>query len=246
MKKVDFRAALPNFITITGLCLGLNSIKLAFEGEFEKSIIFITIAAILDALDGRIARLIKGTSQFGAELDSLTDFVNFGVCPSLIVYFWILNQLSFYGWIVCLIFIVACCLRLARFNLDSEKKEKVNGWTVNFFSGVPSPAAAGLILMPMIITFSDFSIKYSKDIYFVLFLMLFVSFLMVSKIPTYAVKKIKISKNLFILTSLGLVLLFSMLFYKTFETLVVVGLIYFISIPISFLHYVNLKKRNIN
>jgi len=109
MKKVDFRTALPNFITITGLCLGLNSIKLAFEGEFEKSIIFITIAAILDALDGRIARLIKGTSQFGAELDSLTDFVNFGVCPSLIVYVWLLNELSFYGWIACLIFIVACC-----------------------------------------------------------------------------------------------------------------------------------------
>lgn len=246
MKKVDFRTALPNFITIAGLCLGLNSIKLAFEGEFEKSIIFITIAAILDALDGRIARLIKGTSQFGAELDSLTDFVNFGVCPSLIVYFWLLNQLSFYGWIACLIFIVACCLRLARFNLDVEKKEKANSWTINFFSGVPSPAAAGLILMPMIITFSNFNINHSNDIYFVLFLMLFVSFLMVSKIPTYAVKKIKISKNLFILTALALVLLFSMLFYKTFETLAVVGLIYFISIPISFLHYVNLKKRNIN
>jgi len=100
--------------------------------------------------------------------------------------------------------------------------------------------------MPMIITFSDFSIIHSKDIYFVLFLMLFVSFLMVSKIPTYAVKKIKISKNLFILTSLGLVFLFSMLFYKTFETLAVVGLIYFVSVPISFFHYLNLKKKNLN
>ena len=105
MNRIDFRVALPNLITILGLCLGLNSLKLAFEGNFEKSITFIVLAAILDALDGRIARLIKGTSKFGAELDSLTDFVNFGVCPSLIIYFWSLNNLGFYGWIIsCLLY----------------------------------------------------------------------------------------------------------------------------------------------
>ena len=100
MNKIDFRVALPNLITIIGLCLGLNSLKLAFEGNFEKALIFIVLASIVDALDGRIARLIKGTSKFGAELDSLTDFVNFGVCPAIILYFWTLNSFGFYGCVV--------------------------------------------------------------------------------------------------------------------------------------------------
>ena len=194
MNKIDFRVALPNLITILGLCLGLNSLKLAFEGNFEKSITFIVLAAILDALDGRIARLIKGTSKFGAELDSLTDFVNFGVCPSLIIYFWSLNNLGFYGWIISLLFVVACCLRLARFNLDTTKQDDQNNWKLNFFSGIPAPAGAGLALMPMIISFSDFNYLFKGYIneIVVLIIMLVTSFLMISKIPTYAFKKIKI------------------------------------------------------
>ena len=241
MKKIDYRVALPNFITIISLCLGLNSIKLAFENNFEKAIIFIVLAAILDALDGRIARMIKGTSKFGAELDSLTDFVNFGVCPSLIIYFWSLSSIKFYGWIVCLIYVVACCLRLARFNLDHESKSK-NDWKVNFFSGVPSPAAAGLILMPMIISFSEFNLNFINN-HIALAIVVIVAFLMISKIPTYALKKIEISKKFFILIMLFVVLYFSLLFNKTFETLVVTGIMYSLSIPISFFHYVN-KKRN--
>lgn len=241
MKKIDYRVALPNFITIISLCLGLNSIKLAFENNFEKAIIFIVLAAILDALDGRIARMIKGTSKFGAELDSLTDFVNFGVCPSLIIYFWSLSSIKFYGWIACLIYVVACCLRLARFNLDHESKSK-NDWKVNFFSGVPSPAAAGLILMPMIISFSGFNLNFINS-HIVLAIVVIVAFLMISKIPTYALKKIEISKKFFILIMLFVVLYFSLLFNKTFETLVVTGIMYSLSIPISFFHYVN-RKRN--
>ncbi len=241
MKKIDFKIALPNFITLISLCLGLNSIKLAFEGNFEKSIIFIVLAAILDALDGRIARMINGTSKFGAELDSLTDFVNFGVCPGLIIYFWSLSNIKFYGWIVALMFVVSCCLRLARFNLSHEKNFK-NDWKINFFSGVPSPAAAGLILMPMIISFSEFKhmIKF-QDIH-VLFLVLLVSFLMISKIPTYALKKIEISKNLFVIISLVFVLYFSLLFNKTFETLTITGIVYFLLLPISFFHFIKLKS----
>ena len=241
MKKIDFKIALPNLITILGLCLGLNSIKLAFEGNFEKAIIFIVVAAILDSIDGRIARLINGTSKFGAELDSLTDFVNFGVCPSLIVYFWSLNNIKFYGWIVSLIFIVACCLRLARFNLSTDTNIR-NDWRVNFFSGVPAPAGAGLILLPMIFSFSEFSYLYEKNDLHILVIIIFVSFLMVSKIPTYAFKKIKISKNIFILLALFFVLYFGLLFNKTFETLVITGIIYVLLIPISFLNFLKLKK----
>jgi len=241
MKKIDFRIALPNFITILGLCIGLNSIKLAFEGNFEKSIIFIVIAAILDSIDGRIARLINGTSKFGAELDSLTDFVNFGVCPGLIIYFWSLSNIKFYGWIVSLIFVVACCLRLARFNLSNENYPK-NDWRVNFFSGVPAPAAAGLILLPMIFSFSEFNYMYLKNDFHNLIMVIIVSFLMVSKIPTYAFKKIKITKNIFIILAFIFVLYFGLLFNKTYETLVITGTIYLLLMPISFFNFINLKK----
>ena len=241
MKKIDFRIALPNFITILGLCIGLNSIKLAYEGNFEKSIIFIVIAAILDSIDGRIARLINGTSKFGAELDSLTDFVNFGVCPSLLIYFWSLSNIKFYGWIVSIIFIVACCLRLARFNLSNENYSKED-WKVNFFSGVPAPAAAGLVLLPMIFSFSEFNYIYSKNDFNNLVIVIIVSFLMVSKIPTYAFKKIQITKNIFIILVFIFVLYFGLLFNKTFETLVITGIFYVALIPISFYNFINLKK----
>lgn len=241
MKKIDFKVAFPNFITILGLCLGLNSIKLAFEGDFEKSIIFIVIAAILDSIDGRIARLINGTSKFGAELDSLTDFVNFGVCPGLIIYFWSLFNIKFYGWIVSLIYIVACCLRLARFNLSNENYSK-NDWKINFFSGVPAHAAAGLILLPIILAFSEFNYLYLKNDFHNLFIVVIVSFLMVSKIPTYAFKKVKITKNIFIILTFVFVLYFGLLFNKTFETLVITGVIYILSVPISFFNFIKLKK----
>ncbi|MAK12242.1 MAG: CDP-diacylglycerol--serine O-phosphatidyltransferase [Candidatus Pelagibacter sp.] len=240
MKKIDFRVALPNLITIIGLCLGLNSLKLAYESNFEKALIFIVLASILDALDGRIARLIKGTSKFGAELDSLTDFVNFGVCPSIILYLWILNNFGFYGWIVSLIFIVSSCLRLARFNIDTENKKN---WEINFFTGVPVPAGAGLVLLPMIISFSNFNDIINLNQFAILLLVIFVSYLMISRIPTYAFKQIKISKTIFIFLALGFVLFFSFLFQNTFETLTIFGFIYIFSIPISFIHFLRLRKR---
>ncbi len=243
MKKIDFRYATPNIITLIGLCLGINSLKLAFEGNFQGSINFILLAAILDALDGRIARLIKGTSKFGAELDSLTDFVNFGICPSIIIYFWSLNFYDFYGWIVTLIYIVACCLRLARFNINQDNNK--NNWQINFFTGVPAPAAAGIILLPMILSFSKFHESLNLDYNVIcIFTVIFVSFLMVSKIPTYAVKKIQFTKNTFILFYFLIVSLFSFLFFQTFETLVIIGFVYIFSIPISFFHYLKYSNPN--
>ena len=135
------RYLLPNILTLAGVCLGISSIKFSIDGNYNLAVTLILLAAILDALDGRIARLIKGTSEFGKELDSLTDFVNFGVCPVIILYFWILNDFGFYGWIISLIFIVSGCLRLARFNIDSETK---GSWEINFFTGIPVPAGADL------------------------------------------------------------------------------------------------------
>jgi CDP-diacylglycerol--serine O-phosphatidyltransferase len=240
MKKIDFRFALPNLITLLGLCLGLNALKLAIQGNFEKSLIFLVLASIIDALDGRIARMLKSTSKFGAELDSLTDFVNFGVCPGVILYFWSLQSQPVIGWTASLFFIVSCCLRLARFNISSELPSK-ESWRSNFFTGVPSPAGAGIALMPMILSFSEFQFVFDKFI-FSCFFLITSSFLMISKIPTYAFKNIKLSKSTFVILALLFVIIFTTLFYKTFEALASIILVYFLTIPISFFHFLKLKK----
>ena len=147
------RYLLPNLLTIVGVCLGISSIKFSIDQNFNLAVIFILLAAILDALDGRIARLIKGTSDFGKELDSLTDFVSFGIAPALIIYFWELNTFGKLGWTITLLYSVCCVLRLARFNLTNINKNEV--WKMNYFEGIPSPIGAILILLPLIYEISD-------------------------------------------------------------------------------------------
>jgi CDP-diacylglycerol---serine O-phosphatidyltransferase len=239
--KISFRAVIPNIITIFALILGLTSIKFTMTSDFNLAIVSIVLAAILDAADGRIARLIKGTSKFGAELDSLVDFVNFGVAPALIIYFWELRYLGNIGWILTLIFIICSCLRLARFNVAISNGGK-ESWKDNFFTGVPTPAGAGILLIPLIYSLSDFFVYYQKNdlsLYFIII----ASFLMISKVPTYAFKKIKVNKPFVILILLSFVLLFSFLITYTFNTLFVLGLIYICSIPISFFNFKILKKK---
>ena len=143
------RYILPSVLTLIGVCLGISSIKFSLDLNFKMAVIFITLAAILDALDGRIARLIKGTSDFGKELDSLTDFVSFGIAPAFIIYFWELNKYGKLGWAITLIYSVCCVLRLARFNLTKLKPEE--NWKQNYFEGVPSPIGALLILSPLVL-----------------------------------------------------------------------------------------------
>ena len=177
------RIILPNMFTLVGVCIGLSSIKFAFDGKFELSIIAILVAAIIDGLDGRIARLIKGTSQVGKELDSLTDVISFGVAPAFIMYFWSLNQLGRVGWLICLIYVVCVALRLARFNVSSNADPS---WRDNFFEGIPSPAGGVLVLMPLVFSFSEF--KFFNVNYNIIVPVLFViiSILLISKIPTYS------------------------------------------------------------
>ena len=141
------RVILPNIFTLVGVCIGLSSIKFAFDGKFEYSIIAIIVAAIIDGLDGRIARLIKGTSKVGKELDSLTDVISFGVAPAFIMYFWTLNEIGRIGWLICLLYVMCVALRLARFNVTSDADPS---WRDNFFEGIPSPAGGVLVLMPLI------------------------------------------------------------------------------------------------
>ena len=239
-KRINFKEVFPNFITLLGLCLGVSSIKFAFELNFEKSIYCIVLAAILDTIDGRIARFLKSTSKFGAELDSLVDFINFGVSPALILFFYKLNDLPKIGWILCLIYIICACLRLARFN----SVDKLNNNMSNiFFNGVPVPSGAGIILLPVIISFANLNIVID-NINFYIIIILVSSFLMISKIPTYSLKSFKISRTLGVLLLLVLAIYFNILYQYTFETLLFTGLAYILSIPISFFHYARYKKKS--
>ena len=148
------RMILPNAITLIGICIGLSSIKFSLDGKFALAVIAILFAAIMDALDGRIARLIKGTSKMGKELDSLGDVISFGVAPAFIMFFWNLQYLDKIGWLICLIYVVCTALRLARFNVNSSEEPS---WKDNFFEGVPSPAGGILVLTPLIISLSGFN-----------------------------------------------------------------------------------------
>ena len=237
------RYLLPNILTLGGVCLGISSIKFSIDGNYSLAVIFILFAAILDALDGRVARLIKGTSEFGKELDSLTDFVSFGIAPVFILYFWELNNYGKLGWAITLIYSVCCVLRLARFNLTKIDDSQL--WKKNYFEGVPSPAGGLLILMPLIFELSDLNIKFNLKSLTPYFTVL-IAILLVSKIPTLSFKKISVSpkSTVFILLGIGTVFI-SLLFY-TFETLLIFGLIYLLSIPVSFSMYKNqIKKDNI-
>ncbi len=235
------RYLLPNILTLAGVCLGISSIKFSIDGNYSLSVILILFAAILDALDGRIARLIKGTSEFGKELDSLTDFVSFGIAPVFILYFWELNNYGKLGWAITLIYSVCCVLRLARFNLT--KIDLTEDWKNNFFEGIPSPAGGMLILMPLIFELTNFNIDFEIKKITPIFT-IFVAILLVSKIPTLALKKISISPKTTIFLLLGIGLFFIALLFYTFETLLVFGIIYLITIPISIILYSNQNKKN--
>ena len=236
--KKNPKSLLPNALTIFGVCLGLSSIKFAIDLNYSMAVIAIGFAAILDTLDGRVARLIKGTSKVGKELDSLTDVVSFGVAPGFIMYFWSLNELGKFGWMFVLIYIVCCALRLARFNLTTVEENEL--WKINFFEGVPSPAAAGLVLLPLILSLTGL-IQFKNSAILSSVVILVTSFLMVSKIPTYSLKRILIPRNLAIFLLLSIGIYVSLLIFYTFETLFFTGIGYIILIPISFFHY---RKKN--
>ena len=233
------RIILPNILTLIGVCIGLSSIKFALDAKYSISVIAIIFAALIDGLDGRIARLIRGTSKVGKELDSLTDVISFGVAPAFIMYFWKLNELGRIGWLICLIYVVCVALRLARFNVNSGKEPS---WRDNFFEGVPSPAGGVLVLMPLIYSLSDIQIINVNYDFFVPILFVTVSILLISKAPTYALKKISVPRNMTIFLLLAVVSYFGLLLIYTFNAIVISGLIYFIMIPISFIHYTKLSK----
>jgi CDP-diacylglycerol---serine O-phosphatidyltransferase len=235
------RMILPNAITLIGVCIGLSSIKFAIDGNFAIAVIGILFAGLMDALDGRIARLIKGTSKMGKELDSLGDVISFGVAPALIMYFWNLQFLDKFGWFVCLTYVVCVALRLARFNVNSEEE---SSWKDNFFEGMPSPAGGIIVLMPLILSFSGlekFFFKINYDLLVPISFIL-VSIMLISTIPTYSFKRIVIPRAMTKFLLFGIVLFFGALLVYTFKILAVSTLIYLCLIPVSYFHFKKIKK----
>ncbi len=240
-KKNNARVILPNMLTLIGVCIGLTSIRFALDGKYEFAIIAIILAALIDGLDGRIARLIKGTSKVGKELDSLTDMISFGVAPAFIMYFWKLNTLGRFGWLLCLIYVICVALRLARFNVNTGQAPS---WRDNFFEGVPSPAGGILVLTPLIFSMTSFDlVQINYDIVVPIFFIT-TSLLLISKFPSYSFKKIIIQRKATIFLLFGIVLFFGLLLIYPFNAIFISVIIYLIMIPISFFHYQKLKKKN--
>lgn len=239
--KKNARVILPNMLTLIGVCIGLTSIRFALDGKFEFAIIAIIFAALIDGLDGRIARLIKGTSKVGKELDSLTDMISFGVAPAFVMFFWKLDTLGRFGWLVCLIYVICVALRLARFNVNSNQEPS---WRDNFFEGVPSPAGGILVLTPLIISLTNFNyIELNYDIIVPAFFIT-TSLLLISKFPSYSFKKIVIQRKTTIFLLFGIVLFFGLLLIYPFSIISISAVVYLLMLPISFFHYQKLKKQN--
>lgn len=233
-RRVPVRMLVPNFFTLLGLCAGLTSIRMGIEGRFDLALAAIVFAAFLDGIDGRMARLLKASSRFGAELDSLADFVNFGVAPAFLVFTWGLGDLRSAGWIAVMIFALASALRLARFNaaIDDDKPT----WQSNYFTGMPTPAAAIAVLLPVYLHSLGFeAMKSPFALKFVLIYVLFVAFMMVSTIPTFSGKLMgeRVGREwvlpIFIVAIGGV----AMLFTYPYETLTALTLGYLAAIPLS-------------
>lgn len=235
--KVPVRVLAPNLVTLLALCSGLTAIRLSIEGKIEWALIAVIIAALLDGVDGRLARFLKGTSKFGAELDSLTDFVNFGVAPALILYSWLLNDIRNAGWIAALVFAIAAALRLARFNVQLDDPNKP-AWASKYFTGIPAPAGAICALLPAYIV----QLGVPKEAFpplLVALYVLFVAWLMVSQLPTYSGKitRLTIGRDWVMLVLLAIALFFGLLVAYTWAVMTVSTLLYLAFIPLSVRSY---------
>lgn len=235
----SFNRMIPNVLTVLALCAGMTATRLAIVGKFETAVVAIIVAGILDGLDGRIARLLKGTSVFGAQLDSLSDFVSFGVAPAVMLYIWTMEQFHGFGWAIVLIFAVCCALRLARFN--TQLGQELPPYAYNFFTGVPAPAGAGLAMVPMFAAF-EFGDTFFRTPTFNTFWLLAVAGLMVSRVPTFALKRFHVPSEWVLPTLLGVGALAAFLTTEPWATLLIVGVVYIGSFPFSIRYYRRLKR----
>jgi CDP-diacylglycerol--serine O-phosphatidyltransferase len=243
-RQIPIRILVPNVITLLALCCGITAIRMGIEGRFELAVGAILFAAVLDALDGRVARLLKGTSRFGAELDSLADFVNFGVAPAVLVYLWSLQSLKSLGWIVCLGLAICCAARLARFNVALDDPDKP-AWSSAFFTGVPAPAGAGLALLPMYLGFLGLIDGPATAIGILLYTG-FVGFLLVSSIPTLSGKSAgnRIRRDLVLPVLLISVLFIALLISYPWTMMSGLAVVYLAMLPVGYMRYQKLAANH--
>lgn len=231
LRQIPLRVIIPNLITILAICAGLTGIRLAFENRYELAVAMVLLAAFLDGIDGRVARLLKATSKFGGQMDSLADIVNFGVAPALVLYVFVLDQARSIGWIAALIFAIAAGLRLARFNVMSERENKAT-WQSEYFVGVPAPAGAMLVLLPVYVGFLGVAPSLPFALISAAYTVL-IAFLLVSRVPVWSGKSEggRIRKDLVLPVMLAIVIYVATLMSFTWETMVVTVALYLASLP---------------
>jgi CDP-diacylglycerol--serine O-phosphatidyltransferase len=243
-KAIPVRTLLPNLITLLALCAGLTAIRVAVEDKLDLALAAIVFAALLDGIDGRIARMLKGTSRFGAELDSLADFVNFGVAPALILYFWGLHELKSAGWIAALVFAICAGLRLARFNVMIDDPNKPV-WAGNFFTGIPAPAGAITVLLPIYLSFLGISVSLIT-VWLTFFYTLLIAFLMVSRLPVFSGKRVgkRVPPEMVLPVFVMVVLFFAMLVSYPWQVLTFGTLAYLACLPLGWLSYREYQRKD--
>jgi CDP-diacylglycerol--serine O-phosphatidyltransferase len=244
-KDNHLRKLIPNLITLGSMVCGLTAIQMGIAENWKNAVLLILVATILDTMDGAIARLLNATSKFGAELDSLADFLSFGVAPATVLYLWILNDIGQIGWIAALVFVIASALRLARFNAQSEIQDEKPEWGKYFFSGVPAPAGSGIMLLPIIMYLqldADLS-DYNIGTPIIAIWVMIVAGLMVSNIPTFSSKQIRLP-SIGLIPSLAVIGLFiALLVHAPWITLTISGVFYALLIPVSYRVYKTREKR---
>ena len=245
-RPIPVRTLVPNLITLLALCAGLTSIRFAIEGRLDIALAAIVFAAVLDGIDGRVARLLRGTSRFGAELDSLADFVNFGVAPGLILYFWDLglHHLNSAGWIAAMVYAICAGLRLARFNVMIDDPNRP-AWAGNFFVGMPAPAGAITVLLPIYIEFLGLP-KLAVVAPVTLVYTLAIAFLMVSRLPVFSGKKVgaRVPPDMVLPVFVVVVLFFALLVSYPWAVLTIGVVGYLASLPFGWLSYRDYERRD--
>ena len=230
------RSLVPNAITVLAICAGMSAIRFAILGRWEGAVIAVLIAGVLDGLDGRMARLLKGSSKFGAELDSLSDIVSFGVAPAVIMYSWVLMDVKGVGWLLALIYTTSMALRLARFNTMNQEEEIKKEETRDYFYGIPAPAAAALALWPMILYFLTEIEFFRNPVFCVIYLGL-IAALTISSVPTFSFKRLSIKREYVLFYLLGIAIFATLLVTQIWATMSVVGLLYVITIPMAIIRH---------
>jgi CDP-diacylglycerol--serine O-phosphatidyltransferase len=240
----SYHRLIPNILTIMALTAGLTGMQFAMEGHWDRAALAIVVAAILDMLDGATARLLNATSDFGAQMDSLSDFLSFGVAPAMILYLWVLEESGKVGWIAMMVFAIACALRLARYNVTG--KPKTGAWAKGFFAGVPAPAGAGMALLPLFIWLlsPSFFEQFAFANFAVGIWVIFCAGLMVSRIPTWSTKQIKLPSKMAMPVLAITGLLIAALIQAPWQTLTLMALAYIATIPFSVRHFKKIVKEN--